>query len=223
MSGADWVSAHEAQCRAKDAGFTADDLLEWARQGRLRTRAKTGAFSSDLSAEMDGALAYVRDFPAVPPVDELTLDALGSWPDVPVNFWAEKPTKATWGAGTFASKVYYWCDFNQERTYEYIELHDVTFHEVDLTQLLGARVTPHLIGKLPINAKPNDRLYEERAHRAAELVRSQNIKKAEAFRQVLKDDPLNAHVLELSQIRALRQAYEGMYDNLGAPIPWDQN
>lgn len=219
MSDADWISAQEAKRRAVETGFTGNDLIEWARRSQLRTRAKTGVFSSDLSAETDSALAHVRNFPAVPPVDELTLDTLGSWPDVPANFWAEKPTKATWGAGTFASKVYYWCDFNQARTYEYIELHDVTFHEVDLMQLLGARATSPLIGKLPINAKPNDRLYEGRAHRAAELVRSQNIKKAEAFRQVLMDDPLGPHVLELSQIRALRHAYESMYDNLGVPHP----
>lgn len=219
MSDANWISAQEARRRAVEAGFTGNDLIEWARRSQLRTRAKTGVLSSDLSAETDSALDHVRDFPAVPPVDELTLDALGSWPDIPVNFWAEKPTKETWGAGTFASKVYYSCDYNQARMYEYIELHDVTFHEVDLTQLLGACATPPLIGKLPINAKPNDRLYEGRAHRAAELVRSQNIKKAEAFRQVLKDDPLGSHVMEPSQIRALRQAYDSMYDSQGVPRP----
>ena len=186
MSDADWISAQEAKRRAVEAGFTGNDLIEWARRSQLRTRAKKGIFGSDLSAETENALDCVRTFPAIPPAEELVPDTLGPWPDVPADFWAEKPTKATWGAGTFASKVYYWCDFNQARMYEFIELHDVTFHEVDLTQLLGARATPPLIGKLPINAKPNDRLYEGRAHQAAELVRSKNIKKAEAFRQVLR-------------------------------------
>lgn len=219
MSDSNWISARQAQRRAKNAGFTGNDLIEWAREGLLRARTKKGILSSDLFAETENTLDCVRTFPSAPPADELARDTLGCWPDVPADFWAERPTKATWGAGTFASRVYYWCDFSQARMYEYIELHDVTFHEVDLMQLLGARATPPLIGKLPINAKPNDRLYEGRAHRAAELVRSENIKKAEAFRQVLKDDPLGPHVSELSQIRALRQAYESMYDNLGAPHP----
>lgn len=176
-------------------------------------------FSSDLSADTNNTLDCVRTFPVAPPTDELTRDTLGPWPDIPVNFWAEKPAKATWGAGTFASRVYYWCDYRQERMYEFIELIDVTFHQGDLTELLSSRSAPTMPGSLPRSAKPNDRLYEEHAHRAAALVRSEGIKRSESFRRVLKHGAPAPHLSEKSQERALRQAYGSMYDDLGTPHP----
>lgn len=222
MSGADWVSAHEAQCRAKDAGFTADDLLEWARQGRLRTRAKSRVDSDDVSPP-NLWLECVITHPEEPPADEGARHALGQWPDVPADFWAEQPAKANWGAGTFANKVHYFSKHHQELTYSFIELFDVTFHTGDLGALLTATmhipVTEPICGVLPTSAKPNDRLYERHAHRAAELVRSQNIKPSEAFRRVLKHEPPAPHLRDTSQETALRKAYGTMYDELGMPHP----
>jgi hypothetical protein len=221
MSDDDWISSQEAHRRAKAAGATEDDLLEWAGLGKLRARAKSGIFSSDLASEMDNARDCERTFPIEPPADELTRETLGPWPDVPVDFWADKPTKATWAAGTFASRVYYWSDYHQARMDEHIELFDVTFHAGDLAGLLSELLPPvePLRGVMPASAKANDRLYEEHAHRAAELVRSEKIKPSKAFRRALAHKPPAPGIEMPSQERALRTSYGLMYDQLGMPHP----
>lgn len=128
----DWTSAFEASRRVKDAGLTEDDLIEWARLGRLRARAQKGTFSSD---EPDS----IREFPAEPHSDDLKRSTLGPWPDIPTEFWETTPRKAVWGPGTFASRIEYWCDYNQTVANEYITLLEVSFHSQELDELLSGR------------------------------------------------------------------------------------
>lgn len=217
MSGADWVSSHEAECRAAAANFSKCDLMEWAGQGLLRTRAKSGLFSSD------NQQGHWREFPAELPEREIARATLGPWPGIPADFWVGDFIQARWGAGTFAAYVTEWSDYHQAEMREYIKLRGVTFHGGDLSDLLVASAARPLRGTLPKNAKPNDRLYEAHAHRAAEMVRSENIPTSEAFRRVLQHEPPAPHLEDASQIRALRQAYDSMYDKLGTPIQNGQN
>lgn len=225
MSGADWVSAHEAQCRAKDVGFTGDDLLEWARLGRLRTRAKSRVDSDDVSPP-NLWFECVISHPEEPPADEGARVALGMWPDVPADFWAEQPAKANWGAGTFANKVHYFCDHHQELTYAYLELFDVTFHTGDLGALLAqslaklapATATEAELGALPNNATPGQRRYEGAAHRAAEIQRSQNGFLSEALRQALDETEAVREGVQDTRERQLRAVFKLMYNKDGRPI-----
>lgn len=225
MSDSNWISARQAQRQAKNAGFTGNDLIEWAREGLLRARAKKGILSSDLFAETENTLDCVRTFPAAPPADKLARDTLGCWPDVPADFWAEKPTKAVWGAGTFASGVSYWCGYNQARMCEHIELFGVTFHADDLEALLtwpvpatGAQAER---GVLPSNATPGQRRYEEAAHLAANIVRSTKCYPSEAFRQALEETKAVASGTWDTRQRKLREVYNSMYNPQGWPIPKD--
>lgn len=225
MSDSNWISAKEAQRRAKDAGFTGDDLIAWARQSRLRARAKKGCFSSDLSPEIENALDCLRTFPASPPSDKLIRDTLGPWPNIPADFWAEKHTKATWGAGTFASGVYYWCEHNQARMCEHIELFDVTFHADDLEALLtepspvtGAEAER---GVLPSNATPGQRRYEEAAHLAASIVRSGKVFVSAALRRALNETKAVEEGVWETRQRQLREVYRSMYTSAGCPIRKD--
>ena len=191
--------------------------MEWARQGLLRTRAKSGLFSSD------DEQGHWREFPTEPPEDEIVRATLGPWPNIPADFWSGRSIEGQWGAGTFAAHVVEWSDYHQAETRERIKFRGVTFHAGDLSDLLVASAARPLRGTLPKNAKSNDRLYEAHAHRAAEMVRSENIKKAEAFRRVLKHEPPAPNLDEASQIRALRHAYDSMYDSRGDIIQIDQN
>lgn len=217
MSGADWISSHDAARLAAKADFSPDDLMEWARQDLLRSRAKSGLFSNDNQEE------YWREFPVEPPKDEIVRATLGPWPNIPGDFWGGDRIEALWGVGTFAAHVMQWSEYHQAKVCELIRLRGVTFHEGDLRQLLGAQTLSPLLGTLPESAKHNDYRYAEHAHRAAELVRSENIKRSEAFRRVLKHEPPAPHLQDASQIRALRHAYDSMYDELGAPIQNGQN
>jgi hypothetical protein len=219
-----WISAVDALSSVKRAGGTEDDLLEWARVGRLRARAKSGVDSNDVSPPKLW-LECVQTFPAEP----LVVDGImiSPWPDIPTGFWAEKPTKAAWVAGTFSYKVQDFCDYHQELTYACFELFGVTFNAGDLGALLPEPEPEPVIelvrGVLPSNAKPNDRLYEAAAHRAAELVRLEGGSRQKAFQKALLHGPKIENVQEASPLRALRQAYDLMYDQYGNPLKKDQN
>lgn len=212
MSGADWVSSHEAARRAAKADFSQDDLMEWARQGLLRTRAKSGLFSSD------DEQGHWREFPTEPPEDEIVRATLGPWPNIPADFWSGRSIEGQWGAGTFAAHVVEWSDYHQAETRERIKLRGVTFHAGDLSELVVASAARPLRGILPKNAKPNNALYEEAAHRAAELVRSDKISLAEAIRRTLGEIEIPSKVAPPSRESALRRTYGLMYDAQGLPI-----
>lgn len=128
----EWISATEASMRIKAAGLTEEDLIEWARLGKLKSRAQKGTFSDD-----DPCI--VREFPKDPPSGEIERAVSGPWPDVPSYFWDEPPSKALWGACTFAASIRYWNDYYQLHQYEHVELFDLTFSKVDLDLLLDVR------------------------------------------------------------------------------------
>ncbi len=127
-----WISAFEASRLAKDAGYTERDLIDWARFGKLKARAQSGAFSDDNSC-------ITREFPKDPPTDEIERAVMGSWPDIPSGYWEAKPHDAIWGTGTFASRLKYWNDYYQSYEYEGVELFEVTFHSDELDALLNGR------------------------------------------------------------------------------------
>jgi hypothetical protein len=147
----DWTSAREASRRVKDAGLTGGDLIEWARQGRLRARAVSGTFSSD-----DPVAQCV--FPEEPCSDDLKRSALGPWPDIPTSFWKETPHKALWGAGTFASSIEHFDENNHTYAPEYITLLGVTFHSHELDDLLNGRQP-----KAATAQPPKERWQQQRA------------------------------------------------------------
>jgi hypothetical protein len=131
----EWISATEASKRIKAACLTEEDLIEWARLGKLKARAQKGTFSDD-----DPGI--IREFPKDPPSDEIKRSVAGSWPDIPADFWEAQPHKALWGAGTFAASIRYWNDYYQSYEYEYVELFDLTFSKVDLDALLTEIMSP---------------------------------------------------------------------------------
>jgi len=150
------------------------------------------------------------------------------WPDIPCEFWHWVNTRsvqsqALWGAGVFATTVHYDSSPNHDWDSQYIKLLDVTFHSGDLAALLGTSGTAPVLGSLPGNAKPNDRRYERAAHHAADLVRKKGSSREEAFRQALLLGPKAENVEQASRVRALRHAYDLMYDPYGIPIKKDQD
>jgi hypothetical protein len=140
MSG--WISAKEASKRIKDAGLTEGDLIEWARLGKLSTRAESGTFSSDEPPEK-------RIFPNGPPSNEAELFVAGSWPDIFSGFWQETPIKALWGPGTFKGRVNFWNDHYQSNDCEIIELFGVKFNKCDLEALLSGSTEPTTSSNMP--------------------------------------------------------------------------
>jgi hypothetical protein len=222
-----WISAFDALSRVKGAGGTEDDLLEWARIGRLRARAKSGIDSDDVTPPKLW-LECVRTFPAEPlVVDGITIS---TWPDIPKSFWADTPAKALWVAGTFANKLHYFCDYHQELTYAYFELFDVTFNAGDLGALLPEPepepepelelepVVEAIRGVLPSNATPGERRYEEAAHHAAEIMRSKKVILAAALREALEETKAVPEGVWDTRQRQLRTVYRRIYNAEGWPI-----
>lgn len=131
----EWVSAREALRLAKTKGVDQEDLLEWARLGRLGARARSAFFSDDDPSEE-------RVFLDSPPIDETEQSTRGPWPDIPTDFWAQGPKKAAWAAGTFASRLRYWSDYHGAEDYVFIELRGVSFNSSELEALLEERSEP---------------------------------------------------------------------------------
>ncbi len=150
----DWIRAMEASRRVKVAGFTEEDLIEWARLGKLKSRAMSGTFSDD-----DPCIA--RQFPKEPPSDELERATLGPWPNIPADFWEAPPTKALWGPGSFSSRIEYWDDHYQGDAYEHITLLGVTFHSDELDALLNGRETKDATAQPPKKRWQQQRVSEE--------------------------------------------------------------
>jgi len=129
MAGSDWISAREALRRATDAGVTAGDLMEWARQGLLPARTKRYSDSDDDPL-------FERTSPPEPPSGEEERATLGSWPDIPTDFWEGSISKALWAAGVFSAMVNYFDGHRQCDDRRLITLFDVTFHAGELERRL---------------------------------------------------------------------------------------
>ncbi len=82
-------------------------------------------------------------------------------------------------------------------------------------QSVGHSLDEQVRGVLPDNAKPNDVKHEQFAHDAAKLIRTKKIRLSEAIRQVRPSDPMRAAE---SIDRAIRRAFDLMYDIQGRPI-----
>lgn len=216
MTSNTWISSKEALRRAKAQDATAGDLLEWARQGKLRARAQKGSFSDDERGEE-------RIFPSEPPVDAVKRSVAGDWPDIPANFWEETPSKALWSAGTFATRVWYFDEHYQQYDWQHITLSDVTFNAAQLEGLLSKSEGRAIRGMLPRNAPPNAHLYEETAHLAAELVRTTKVLRAAAFRIALSKTKVAQNMPPATRESAVRRAYVLMYDERGVPVQKDLN
>ena len=81
-------------------------------------------------------------------------------------------------------------------------------------------VSKEMRGDLPPSAKPNDRQFEEAAHSAAQIVREHKLLPAAAFRQVRSNSevmPDTKNREPESILRAIRKAYDLMYDRSGMP------
>jgi hypothetical protein len=211
-----WISSKEALRLAKAQDATAGDLLEWARQGKLRARALKGSFGNDEPGEE-------RIFPSQPPVDEVKRSVAGDWPDIPADFWEETPAKALWTAGTFATRVWYFEEHYQQYDWQRITLSEVTFNAAQLEALLSNSEGRAIRAMLPRNAPPNAHLYEETAHLAAELVRTTKISRAVAFRTALSKTKVAQKMTTATRESAVRRAYVLMYDERGMPVQKDLN
>lgn len=94
------------------------------------------------------------------------------------------------------------------------------FRKIDIESMAAgrsgveARAQARTRGKLPSSAKPNDRKHEEYAHSAAEIVRDEGVLPQKAFRRVVVSETMRA---DDSIIRAIRSAFDLMYDQTGMP------
>lgn len=219
MTSNGWITSLEAWRRAQEAGFTKSATRTWAKSGRLRSRAKSGTFSSDIGAGPDEPADALRIFPSEPPSDETKRSVKGPWPDIPKEFWEGDLVEAEWDDGNFTSRIREWCEYTKSWQHEIIRLYGVTFHSIDFQHLTAPEEENTARGKMPIHAKKNNLLYEHKAHIAANLIRNSHKSKAEAFREVLENEPPAKHVVPSSQERALRNAYDLMYDAKGMPHP----
>lgn len=156
----EWISAHDTKKRAIAEGYSEECLIEWAKQGRLSARATHGVFSDDEPGE-------VRSFPAEPPTEKMELDRLGSWPNIPSDFWwrvGRDRGVAIWGPGTFGATVYFDEQIGQNGGTQHIELLNVMFNETELTVLLLKKSEQAVDGtprKLPLSRRkplPQQRL-----------------------------------------------------------------
>lgn len=138
----EWVSSREALRLAKKEGVDREDLIEWARLGRIGTRARSGQFSDDDPPEE-------RLFPEKPPIDGTERSTRGPWPDIPKEFWAQDPKKAAWAAGTFASRTTFWNDHYEAEDYVFIELRGVSFNRSELEALLKDSAEPDTRPNMP--------------------------------------------------------------------------
>ncbi len=79
------------------------------------------------------------------------------------------------------------------------------------------------MGALPPGASANDRKHAGLAHQAAGLIRTEGIKKPKAIRRVVEESPDDLKEMrKLDSIeRAVRNAYDLMYDDEGIPLQID--
>lgn len=152
----EWISATEASKRIKAAGLTEEDLIEWARLGKLKARAQSGSFNLDDPPEK-------RVFPKEPPSDEREFLVRGSWPEIPTDYWAESKVKVLWGAGTCKARVAHWKDNEQVMDVETVKLFGLTFSKVDLDALLDVPPSTRNVARPPKERWQQQRVTERQA------------------------------------------------------------
>jgi hypothetical protein len=237
----EWITGATAVAMLRDAGVVDLRVLGvWARDGLLGARAKVervagtietykptpaaipGDFWDELSAKSvmgDGGASTIE-------TDAPTSRAISSY------FWGElraNTVMADWAAGVFETTTD--IDTEEEGWREVSwRISGVEFNANELEALLCSKSafsststesqdSNSQRGKLPASAKPNDRKYEESAHAAAKAMREKKVKKSEAFR----DEATSYSGVPETVQRAIRQAYDSMYDENGNPHQIDPN
>ena len=221
MSDGDWISSLEACRRVRAVGGSQTDLAQWAEASRLRSRADRGRFSDDECTERELKLPDEDEAREIEVSKRAILNE--PWPDIPSDFWHwmnvhSERSEAHWASGVFATTVYYDNAPYHDRDSQYIKLFDVTFHAGDLAEMLGHTSVQAERGKMPANAKPNNYVYEAAAHRAAELLRTEKIKRSIAFRRALEETQVEPKSVQDTRESALSRAYSLMYDGKGWPV-----
>ena len=232
-STADWITGAAAVAILRDAGVVDLRVLGvWAGDGLLGARAKVERVAGTIETYKPTPAAIPGDF-----WDELAAKSVmgdgtasgietdtPTFRAIPRYFWGQlsaDTVMADWAAGVFETTTD--IDTNDEGWREASwRISGVEFKKEDLQKCLGLRslsqahALSDLRGILPASAKPNDRKYEADAHKAAEIVRSEGVLPSKAFMRLANqhNDPMfdNASVE-----RAIRQAYDLMYDKKGNP------
>jgi hypothetical protein len=205
----EWITGAAAVAMLRDAGVADLRVLGvWAGDGLLNARAKV--------ERVAGTIETYKPTPAT----------------IPRYFWGElraNTVMADWAAGVFETTTD--IDTEEEGWRETSwRISGVQFNASELEALLCSKSAFSSTstesqgsngqrGKLPASAKPNDRKYEESAHSAAKAVREKKVKKSEAFR----DEATSYSGVPETVQRAIRQAYDSMYDENGQPHQIDPN
>lgn len=201
-----WISSYAAVQKLKAAGVEDPGVLGvWAHDGLLRSSAAVERIAGQIQP------AATKPFL------------------IPRGFWGElasNPVFVDWAAGVFETYI----DVEHEYGWQHAvwRLTGVKFAAGDIETLLAAAPTPSLqVGGfqkalLPANARPSEKIYAPAAHRAAELMQTDGLRKADALRQSRHLVEGKA-IAEDSIIRGIRRSFDRMYDEKGRPVKIDQN
>ena len=229
----EWVTGAAAVAMLRDAGvFDLRVLGVWASDGLLGARAKVERVAGTVEIDKPTPTAIPGDF-----WDELSAKSVMGdegastietdkprFRAIPRYFWGElraNAVMADWAAGVFETTTD--IDTAEEGWREVSwRISGVEFKTSDLQKCLeiggitqGSARSDHR-GTLPASAKANDRKYEPDAHEAAAIVQMEGVLPSKAFKRLATqyDDQM---ILNTSVERAIRQAYDLMYDNKGRP------
>lgn len=197
----EWITGATAVAMLRDAGVVDLRVLGvWAGDGLLGARAKVERVAGTIETDTPTSRAIPRYF----------------WGELRAN-----AVMADWAAGVFETTTD--IDTEEEGWREASwRISGVEFKNEDLQKCLDmgslsqASARSDRRGILPASAKANDRKYEPDAHKAAEIVRTEGVLPSKAFTRLANqyDEKM---FLSTSVERAIRQAYDLMYDNKGNP------
>jgi hypothetical protein len=201
-----WITSKAAVERLAAAGISDPQVLRiWGHDGLLRSSAAVQRIAGKIERGSTTPLLISKGF----------WGELGSY-----------PVLLNWVAGIFETYI----DVEHEYGFQHAvwRMSGVKFAANDIEAQLTSGPAPRSNGKgflkalSPATAKPSDKKYEPVAHAAAELMQAEGIGRAEAFRRVLH--LVNDKTSQTSSIeRAIRRAFDPIYDINGRPIKIDQN
>jgi len=229
----EWITGAAAVAMLRDAGVVDLRVLGvWAGDGLLGARAKVERVAGTIETDKPTPPAIPGDFWDQLSAASMMGDGAASTIEtgtptsraIPRYFWGElraNTVMADWSAGVFETTTD--IDTEEEGWREVSwQVSGVEFKNGDLQKCLGMRsfsqasASSDRRGILPASAKPNDQKYEVAAHEAAEIVRTEEVPRSKAFKR-LADQRGNATIQRDSLERAMRHAYDLMYDKWGNP------
>jgi hypothetical protein len=196
-----WITGAAAVGMLRDAGVVDLGVLGvWAHDGLLRSRGRVERIAGRVET------------------DTPTHNEIPRW------FWGHlraAPVTADWAAGVFETTTD--IDTEEEGWREVSwRISGVEFNDADLQKCLRYANPPQNSaargqhGILPDSAKPSDRKYENEAHNAASIVRSEGVLPSKAFnRLAAQRTDLSIQINSVES--AIRRAYGLMYDKNGYP------